>query len=103
MARNRGRPEHEAKYKKLRNEVVSFLRKVNLQTETYNSKEFWKAIKNVQKHKSSIPNLTGNISSDSEKANALNAHISKCYNPIVPPLCDDNISSCNPDACPDVL
>ena len=103
MARRTGRPEHVAKYKKLHNEVVSNLRKSKsdfFNKLKPNSKEFWKAIKIVQNKKSSIPILIGDISSDIDKVNVLNAHFSNCFNPTVLPLCDDDISTCNPDGCP---
>jgi len=106
MARKSGRPEHETKYKQIRNKVVSTLRKKkseffnNLKP---NSKEFWRAVKVVQKQQSSIPTLSGNITDDKEKANVLNAHFSKCFNSAVPPLCADDIPYCNPDECPEEL
>ena len=106
MARKTGRLVHEAKYKKIRNKVVSKLKKKkseffnNLKP---NSKEFWRAVKVVQKQKSSIPTLSGNITDDKEKANVLNTHFSKCFNSTVPPLCADDIPYCNPDECPEEL
>ena len=60
-------------------------------------------MKIVQKQKSSIPTLSGDITDDKEKANVLNSHFSKCFNTTVPPLCADDIAYCNPDECPKVL
>ena len=104
ITRRTGRPEHAAKYKKLHIEVVSNLRKSKsdfFNKLKSNSKEFWKAInKIVQNNNLSIPILTGNISSDIDKANA---HFSNCFNPMVLPLYDDDISTCNPGDCPEDL
>jgi len=88
MARKTSRLEHETKYKQIQNKVVSTLRKKK--SEFFNnlkpsSKEFWRAVKVVQKQQSSIPTLSGNITDDKEKANVLIAHFSKCFNSAVPP------------------
>ncbi len=106
LARRTGRPEHEATYKKLCNKVVSNLRSNKFECVNKlkpNSKDFWKAIKVVQKQKSSIPTLSGNISGERDKANAQNTHFSKCFNPTVPPLCTNDIPACNTDECPEEL
>ena len=60
MARKTGRLEHETKYKQIQNKVVSTLRKKQSNNLKPNSEEFWRAVKVVQKQKSSIPTLSGN-------------------------------------------
>ena len=52
-------------------------------------KEFWKAIKYLNKNKPSIPTLVQDSTvahSDTEKANLLNAYFRSCFNPSHPPL-----------------
>ena len=76
MARKTGRLEHETKYKQIQNKVVSTLRKKQSNNLKPNSEEFWRAVKVVQKQKSSIPTLSGNITDDKEKLMFL-MHISQ--------------------------
>jgi len=62
--------------------VVSTLRKKKFEffnNMKPNSKEFWRAVKVVQKQKPSLPTLSGNITDDKEKANVFNAHFSKMF------------------------
>ena len=54
-----------------------------------NPKEFWRAVKFLNKKQSSIPTLSKDscvASTGPEKANLLNAYISECFNRSVPPL-----------------
>ena len=76
---------------------------------TPNSKQFWKAVVRLLKGGSkSIPTLLVNnreVSSDSEKAEALSDHFVKCFNSSVPPLSPADVQSINiiPAACPEHL
>ena len=68
-------------------------------------KEFWKAVKLLNKQDSSIPTLTNStgvsIVSSSEKASLLNNFFFKCFNHDLPPL---QVSQpLNPISCPEEL
>ena len=81
------------KYKRLRNKLTlmlkeskrNYLKKLN----TYNKKQFWKAIKSLNQQKTSIPTLSENdinATSNHEKAEMLNKFFSKCFNHSLPCL-----------------
>ena len=68
------------------------------------SKEFWKAVKNLNGRQCSIPTLnhSGNTAnSDSEKASMLNNFFSSCFNKCVPPIIPgSDLERLDPSACP---
>ena len=74
-----------------------------------NKKHFWKAIKSLNQHKTSIPTLVEDnkfASSNSEKAEILNNFFSHSFNFTVPPLsfadCDD-LGTVDPSVIDDIL
>ncbi len=79
LARRTGRPEHEAKYKKLRNKVVfQTWEGINLTTQrNLTAKTSGRPSKLCKNRKSSIPTLSGTISSERDQANAMNIHTSQ--------------------------
>ena len=98
-------------YKLKRNEVTQLLRnskKNYFRDMTPNSKQFWKAVRLLKGGSKTIPTLLVNnreVSSDSEKAEALSDHFVKCFNSSVPPLSPADVQSINiiPAACPEHL
>ena len=93
------------KYKTVRNQVVALLRLNkeqyfhNLQFST--SREFWKAIKVLNKQDSTIPTLWDDntpVTSDSGKADLLNRYFHDCFNHSFPPLKD--LTPLDPNSCP---
>ena len=87
------RPEVATKYKKLRNKVVKMLREAkNLylnRLNVGNKKQFWKAVKVLNKQQSMIPTLhhqETTAKTNYEKASMLNEYFSTCFNASVPPL-----------------
>ena len=69
------------------------------------SKEFWKAIKILNKRESSIPTLDNNgekVESSRDKADLLNSYFYECFNKLVPPL-DEHRPSLNPSNFPEEL
>ncbi len=77
--RSRYTSDDERKYKRARNKVVSLMRSAKKEyfrkLNPHNSKQFWKSIKVLNKHNSSIPTLSQGstlLSTDQEKADALN-------------------------------
>ena len=87
------RPEVATKYKKLRNKVVKMLREAkNLYLNRLNvgsKKQFWKAVKVLNKQQSTIPTLHHQetiAETNYEKATMLNEYFSTCFNASVPPL-----------------
>ena len=100
----------EIHVQKSRNRVVSELRFAKTayfhKLNPSNSKQFWKAVKQLNKCSSSIPVLTHNNDthdSDEAKANLLNLFFSSCFNDWVPPLhsLDCNLSALHHT--PDIL
>ena len=87
-----------SKYKKLRNKVVSLLREAKrsffANIDPSNTKQFWKAIKLLNKSTTSIPSLTDGTSeatSSTEKANMLNIFFQSCFNTAVSPLNESSV------------
>jgi len=95
------------KYKRARNHVVTMLRESKLAyfqgLGTRGQKEFWKAVKILNKQDSSIPTLIDNsgipVTSNSAKATLLNTFFYECFNCALPPL-RDLLPKFNPDNCP---
>ena len=85
------------KYKSAWNKLVSDIRKAKStffkKLNPRNPKEFWRAVKFLNKKQSSIPTLSSDsceASTGPEKANLLNIFFSKCFNQSVPPLSKDD-------------
>ena len=85
------------KYKRLRNKIVSFLRKKKKEyfntLATASNKEFWKTIKLLDKNRGTIPALRYHdctVSQDSEKAEVLNEFFASCWNTVDQPLSEDH-------------
>ena len=83
------------KYKSLRNEIISDLRKAkanyfsSLCKSSSISSSSWKLIKSLTKSFHVIPDLRVSdevISDDGEKASAFNSYFSSCFNTSIPPL-----------------
>ena len=97
------------KYRAARNKVVAFLhlnKNRSFKRLGYvvlpKKKEFWKAIKLMNKQESSIPTLSNNsekVESSYDKAVLLNSYFHQCFNMLVPPL-DDRRSHLNPSSFP---
>ena len=96
-------PSVEKQYSSTRNKVVAKLRKAKQYYFQHlnqgNCKEFWKAVKDINKGQNSIPVLT-DISSDdqvpntdADKANALKKFFSRCFNYAFPPLSTGNVKN----------
>ena len=88
-----GKPEHHSKYRKLRNKVVILMRSAKSsyfeRLNPKDKKQFWKAIKYLNKLQSTIPILNyqdSTAESNSEKASLLNEFFSTCFNRDIPPL-----------------
>ena len=99
IARKYGRPEDYDRYKCLRNDVVSSLRRSKAKLfNTLNpnlSKSFWTAIPYAKKKQSFIPTLVSNnqkFESDEEKVQVLNDQFSTNFNCSLPPLNPINFS-----------
>ena len=86
------------KYKIARNKLVNDMRKAK---STYfkklnpkNPKEFWRAVKFLNKKQSSIPTLSKDsceATTGPEKANLLNTYFSECFNHSVQPLSNEDV------------
>ena len=81
------------KYRKLRNRVLTQLRASKAtyfkQINPRDAKQFWKAVKYLNKSKTSIPALSRDDTtahSDEEKAAMISEYFSTCFNSDVPPL-----------------
>ena len=81
------------KYRHLRSKVVTMLRnskRVFFQNlNRSSSKSFWKAVKQLNPNRPAIPTLSvgdSTVISDKDKAEALNAHFTRCFNYSVPAL-----------------
>ena len=86
-------PEGVHKYKRARNKVVTLMRSAKKEhfheLNPHNVKQFWKSIKVLNKYNSSIPTQSQGstiLSTDVEKAAALNSFFSECFNRNVPPI-----------------
>ena len=105
--------ESEAKFRAMRNKVVSLLRESKLaffgKLNQANNKEFWKIMKFFNNTTSTIPTLqtSGTVAHSSvDKANALNNFFYGCYNQNCPPLtqCSHNYEQeMPPEHCPEQL
>ena len=99
--------DSERKYRQARNKVVSLLRSAKKEffrkLNPRKSKQFWKSIKVLNKCNSSIPVLSQGstlLSSDQEKADALNSFFSQCFNHNAPPLLSldyNHVNTCSED------
>lgn len=96
------------KYKAERNKVVSLLRTAKAayfqNLGSSNSKEFWKAVKLVNKRTNSIPALNDGsslISTDHGKAQLLNDFFHSCFNRSCDPL--SSLDPIDPSDCPSDL
>ena len=72
---------------------------------TSDQKQFWKTVKVLTHRKSTIPTLTLDnevFSEDCDKARALNAHLSRCFNTNLPPL-QSQPTSYDEGMCSDLL
>ena len=72
---------------------------------TSDQKQFWKTVKVLTHRKSTIPTLTLDnevFSEDCDKARALNAHFSRCFNTNLPPL-QSQPTSYDEGMCSDLL
>ena len=92
-AKQTGSHELLSKYKHLRNRVVHMVKRGkrdylnNLKSAS--SKDFWKAVKNLNGRQCSIPTLNHSgetATSDNEKATMLNNFFSSCFNQSIPPI-----------------
>ena len=89
-----------SKYRAARNKVTRDMRKAKStffkKLNPKNPKEFWRAVKFLNKKQSSIPTLSDDsreASTGSEKANLLNDYFSKCFNSAVPPLSNVDVET----------
>ena len=80
-------PTANQKFRAARNRVVAMLRlskaKFFRSLQTLKPKEFWKAVKLLNKQESSVPTLSSNgndVSDDREKAHLLNNYFYECFN-----------------------
>ena len=94
------------RYRAARNKVVALLRlnkkRFFKRLGSAPMKEFWKAIKLMNKQKSTIPTLNKNgvkAESSYDKAVLLNSYFHQCFNTMVPPL-DEHQSPLNPSSFP---
>ena len=92
-AKQTGSHELLSKYKHLRNRVVHMVKRGkrdylnNLKSAS--SKDFWKAVKNLNGRQCSLPTLNHSgetATSDNEKATMLNNFFSSCFNQSIPPI-----------------
>ena len=110
-AKQTGSTELLSKYKHLRNKVVHMVKRGkrdylnNLKSAS--SKDFWKAVKNLNGSQCTIPTLNHSgetATSDNEKATMLNNFFSSCFNHSIPPISPSNGSERpNPIDCPPEL
>ena len=107
-AKRSNSPSDWEKYKCVRNKVVAMLRRnkrqyfYNLQFAT--QKDFWKAVKVINKQDTSIPVLwdgSASITANNAKAELLNSYFYECFNHSFPPL--SNPTPLDPDSCPDSI
>ena len=111
-ARKSAKPAQYSKFRRLRNKIVKMIRNAkssyfkNLNPR--NKKQFWKAVKYLNKQQSTIPTLhhhgTAAVT-DSEKASLLNECFSACFNRDTPPLLitDDDHHTVHSSSCSDEL
>ena len=96
-------------YKMKRNEVTQLLRnskKDYFEKMLPNTKQFWKTVRLLKGANKTIPTLLVNnceVSSDSEKVEALSDYFRKCFNDSVPCLTSIDVQSIKtvPDSCPE--
>ena len=84
---------HFTQYKKIRNKVISLIRYNKMQyfnsLATASNKVFWKTIKQINKNRSTIPQLLHCdqlVSDDKHKADILNDYFASCWNTLEKPL-----------------
>ena len=101
-AKRSGTHQDYARFRQARNKLVGELRTAKSayfhKLNPSNPRQFWKAVKHLNKSSSSIPVLTHNDvthDSDEAKANVLNSFFSSCFNNSVPALhpLDCNLSA----------
>ena len=100
---------NHVKYKRVRNKVISQLRKAKAtffrNLNPRNPKKFWKAVKYLNKHHSAIPTLSHGdtvAQSGADKAEMLNSFFVSCFNSSQPPLTHADSNTLKPDhACPE--
>ena len=111
-SRKSGKPEHHSKFRKLRNKVVKLMRSAKSsyfqRLNPKDKKQFWKAVKYLNKQQSTIPTLHYQdtaAESNSEKASLLNEFFSTCFNRDIPPLspADTDHHNVQYDSCPEDL
>ena len=114
QAKRSGKRLDVEKYKRIRNGVVTLLRKAkssyfkNLNPKG-NSKKFWSAVKYLNKKHNSIPVLNyGSIAANTneEKAEVFNSFFSTCFNPTFPPFSPSNVptaSTCDNSSIGDLM
>ena len=113
-ARRSAKPAQYSKFRRLRNKVVKMIRNAkssyfkNLNPIETCRKQFWKAVKYLNKQQSTIPTLHHHgtaAESDSEKASLLNECFSACFNRDTPPLSfvNDDHHTVHFSPCPDEL
>ena len=98
-------------YVRARNKVTAMLRKAKhnffLNLKHANCREFWKAMRYVNKKQTGIPSLsvgTGNLVTDArEKADVLNSFFVTCFNHSSPQLSSHNIPEVTTRDCPSEL
>ena len=109
-AKRTGRPNHQSKYKHLRNKATSMLCSAKSQyfsnLDTSDCKAFWRTVKSITRNKSAIPSLEHNgsaINDDQEKAEVLNSFFAECFNSSLPSLSsgENFCSNEEDDVCPD--
>ena len=97
------------RYRIARNRTVAMIRlakkKYYRRLNPRSPKEFWKAVKYLNKNKQSIPTLVHNgtvAHSNTEKADMLNSYFRSCFNPSHPPLSSNQyLHRCSPE-CNDI-
>ena len=112
VARKSAKPAQYSKFRRLCNKVVKMIRNAKLSyfknLNPRNKKQFWKAVKYLNKQQSTIPTLhhhgTAAVT-DSEKASLLNECFSACFNRDTPPLLitDDDHHTVHSSSCSDEL
>ena len=111
-AKRSAKPAQYSKFRRLGNKVVKMIQNAkssyfkNLNPS--NKKQFWKAVKYLNKQQSTIPTLHHHdtaAESNSEKASLLNECFSACFNRDTPPLssADDDHHTAHFSPCPDEL
>ncbi len=94
MRKSKSNPNFRGKYKQLRNQVTSQIRRqkraVIQSLSAKNAKEFWKTIKLLNgKASTTIPVLAQDgqkVTCEKEKANVLNHYFHSCFNTALPSL-----------------